>query len=245
MTPLSILCWRWKPIPLYRSSYPPRTVVALRDMVRRCYPHPHRFICITDAPHEIDPSIETIRDRGDHAALPSPHGQKNPSCYRRLRMFSGEMAALVGPRFVSLDLDTVLTDDVTPLWHRDEDIVLYGDTNPKTHYNGSMVLMTAGCRRKVWDEFDPASSPKKAKAAGFWGSDQAWLSYVLGGKEAKWTTADGVFSYRNHIRDHNNRLPDGSRLVVFHGNVDPWDHRGQSIEWVRRHYGVTTSEVAA
>lgn len=242
MRPDTVVCWRWAPIPGYRSAFGPETVNTLRAMVARWYPSLKRFICVTDSAAGIDPRVEVVPLWEEFGALPSPHGGNNPSCYRRLRMFHPDAAQWFGKRFVSLDLDCVVTGDLTPLWDRPEDVVLYGDTNPRTHYNGSMMLVAAGSRPMVWNEFDPCMSPQKARTAGFWGSDQAWLSYILGGKEAKWTRRDGVYSFRNELSAQKS-LPADARIVIFHGHTDPWASYAQlNYPWVREHY---RAEVAA
>jgi hypothetical protein len=246
MMPETVLCWRWAPQPGYRSSFGPETVNTLRAMVARHYHRPHRFVCVTDDTAGIDPRVEVMADAADFAGLASPHGRKNPSCYRRLRMFQPDIARQFGARFVSLDLDLVLTGDMTPVWDRPEPIVLFGDTNPQpgSHYNGSMILMTAGCRPFVWTEFDPLRSPDQALQGRCWGSDQGWLSYRLGAGEAKFTRADGVYSYRNDLKPTGSRLPAGAKAVVFHGADDPWGETAQRLPWVREHY-TTRAEVAA
>lgn len=242
---LDIVCWRWAPAKGYRSSYGPETVNTLAAMVRRHYHGPHRFSVITDDPKGYDPRIRVIPLWDDHAQLPSPHGRGNPSCYRRLKMYSAEAREIIGPRFVSLDLDCVITGDLGPLWDRPEDIVLWGDTNPSTFYNGSMVLMTAGARRQVWDDFDPQRSPAIAQRAGQFGSDQAWISYRLGQGEATWGTADGVYSYRNHLTRPGRPLPGGARMVMFHGHTDPWSPQAARLSWVQEHYRADPLDVAA
>lgn len=236
---ITVICWKWQPHAGYRSTYPPETVNVLRDMVRRHYPHPHRFVCVTDQPQGIDRDVEIIPAWNDFAHVPSPHGgTKNPSCYRRLRLFHPDAAQWFGDRFVSLDLDMVITGDLTPLWNRTEDVVFWGDTNPQpaSHYNGSMMLIRAGSRPHVWSRFDPKVSPSLSLKAKAWGSDQGWISYCLGGKEAKWTRSDGVYSFRNDLKGHP-KLPDNARVVVFHGRFDPWQHDVQKRwPWVKAHY---------
>lgn len=235
---LTICTFRWRPFAGYRSVYPPETVNVLRNMVRRHYRSPHRFVCITDDPTGIDPAIEIVPLWGDYAQIPNPFGAKNPSCYRRLKIYDPAIADILGPRFVHLDLDCVITGDLAPLWDRDEDFVIYGDTNPKTYYNGSLVLMNAGARAKVWKDFDPLRSPRQTKSAGFYGSDQAWISYCLGPGEKRWTSKDGVYSFRNEIKPKGmGVLPSNARLVVFHGAVDPWEPYAKThCPWVREHY---------
>lgn len=243
---LTVVTWKWPPAVGYRSTFGPETVNTLRAMVRRHYPHPHRFVCVTRETNGLDPDVEVREPWDDFAHVPSPHGAKNPSCYRRLRLFHPDAAQWFGGRFVSLDLDVVITGDVTSLWHRPEDVVFWGDTNPRTHYNGSMVLMTAGARPHVWQDFDPACSPRLAMASGAWGSDQGWISYRLGGQEAKWSRADGVYSFRNDIAAAGRTLPPNCRLVVFHGRHDPWSSYVQAnYPWVRAHYRTDVAAVPA
>lgn len=234
--PVSFVVSRWQPAEKYRSKFGPETVNTMRRMIARHYHQPHRFLCVTDQPDGIDPEVEIVPAWNDFADLPSPSGGRNPSCYRRLRYFSPDVAPVLGSRIVSLDLDTVILDDVTPLFDRPEDFVIWGDTNPRTFYNGGLWLMTAGARAQVWTEFDPETSPQLARRAGHFGSDQGWISYCLGPNEAKWTTRDGVYSYRNAVRSMR-RPPDGARLVSFHGEYDPWDESVQKHSpWIREHY---------
>lgn len=237
MQPLTVVCWRWRPDPGYRSKFAPETVNVLRAMVKRHYRHEHEFVCVTDDPKGIDPDIRIVPLWNDFADVPSPFGVKNPSCYRRLRAFARDIGDVFGPRFVSLDLDCVIVGDLDPIWNRSEDFIIWGDTNPKTDYNGSMFMLTAGARPTVYESFDPKTSPVKAMRAGKFGSDQGWISYCLGGNEAKWTKADGVYSFRNDVRYAGRLdLPKGARIVFFHGDVDPWKPLGQKHEWVRTHY---------
>lgn len=234
---LTVVCWRWRPAPGYRSKFGPQTVNILRNMVRRHYQKPHEFVCVTDDPAGIDSDIRIVPLWNDFADLPSPHGGGNPSCYRRLKAFSAEAETLFGPRFVSLDLDTVIVRDMAPVWDRSEDFVIWGDTSPRTPYNGSMFLLRAGARRQVWDTFDPKTSPSKGKEKGYFGSDQAWIGACLGDKEPKWTQHDGVYSYRNDLRVRRGDLPANARIVFFHGQYDPWMREVQTRHsWVKQHY---------
>jgi hypothetical protein len=236
---LSVVAYKWKP-PFhdYRSKFGPETVNVLKRMVDRHYTDPHRMICVTDDAEGIDPSVEIVPLWDDYASIPSPHGGKNPSCYRRLRTFSPEIGDIFGPRFVSLDLDCVIVNDMRPVWNRAEDFVIWGDTNPQpgSHYNGGMVLMNAGARPQVWQEFDPVRSPKKSLQARCFGSDQGWISYCLGPGETKWSKLDGVYSYRNDLKAKGGRLPVDARIVMFHGAHDPWGPVPQQLDWVRSHW---------
>jgi len=234
--PVSVVCWRWAPRPGYRSTFGPETVNTLRSMVRRHYREDVRFICVTDDAEGLDAGVEVVPDWKDYADLRSPHGGNNPACYRRLRAFHPDIAEVFGPRFVSMDLDCIATGDLGPIFDRDVDFAMLGDTNPTTHYNGSLLLMNAGARPQVWTQFDPNTSPKESRRAGFFGSDQGWISHCLGGGETKFGRADGIYSFRNDLQDKRG-LPADARLVIFHGRHDPWAPYVQAnYLWTGVHY---------
>lgn len=237
MRQLNFVCFKWKPPSGYRSQFGPATVNTLHRMIARHYPLPFDLICVTDDARGIEPHIRTVKLWSDHANLPSPHGPGYPSCYRRLKMFSSEAAALFGPRFVSLDLDVVICSAIAPLFDNELEFKIYGDTAKGTPYNGSLILHTAGTRRQLWERFDPLFSPRLGISHKYIGSDQAWIAACLGGAEPKFSAADGVYSFRNEIEPKGGALPKDARIVIMHGHVDPWMPLMQArYPWIREHY---------
>jgi hypothetical protein len=182
--------------------------------------------------------VETFPLWNDHAEVPNPGGTHNPSCYRRLKVFSSDAKKWFGDRLVSVDLDTIIVADITSLFDVDVDFKIWGESDfPKTQwYNGSLWYLRTGTRTKVWTEFNPKYSPGTARRAGGKGSDQGWLSYILGRKEATWGRKDGIYSFRKHILPKGGHLPSDAKLVAFHGRHDPWTHVPQQLPWVREHY---------
>lgn len=231
---ISVVTFKWKPPPQgYRSTFTSAHVNILFAMVRRHYPKPFRFICVTDDAKGLKAGVEAVPLWSDHAGLYSPIGKHQPSCYRRLKLFSADAGATFGERIAMLDLDVVITGDLSPLFDRPEPFVIWGDTHPRTFYNGSFYVFSAGAVRELWDDFDPTTSPKRARAAGFFGSDQAWISYRLGAGRPTFGQADGIYSFRKHIYPSGGKLPGDARLVVFHGKFDPWSPIPQRLAWVR------------
>lgn len=234
---LTVVAWCWKPPANYRSQFNASHVNKLKEMVARHYAKPHRFVCVTDMPNGMN--CETIPLWPDHSRLLHPYGQRNPSCYRRLRIFSKEAREIFGERVVSIDLDCVITDDLSPLWDCPEDFKIWGETNKANPYNGSMFIHTIGTRTQLWEKFDPMTTPHATRRAGYFGSDQAWMALCLGHGEARWTKADGVYSFRNHIKPTPGMLlPKNARVVFMHGVEDPWGRMCQKLSWVRTHWGV-------
>lgn len=236
LEPLTVVTFLWKPPEGYRSKYTTAHVDVLRRMVRRNYPHPHRFVLITDDPTGLqERDIEVFELWPDLGNLKNPNGSNNPSCYRRLRLFAPTPGKWLGERFVCVDLDTVIVGDLTPLWDRPEDFVIWKSPGARLNpYCGSMFMLRTGTRPRVWLDFDEETSPKMTRAANFFGSDQAWIALCLGPDEATWGPAEGAYSFRTEIG--SKPLPENARIVFFHGIPDPWDAGPQRRPWVRRNY---------
>jgi len=237
---VNFVTYKWKAPPGYRSQFGPQQVNIWRRMILRHYVGQARFICVTDDPAGIDSEIEIVPLWNHLRDLKSPHGPGNPACYPRLFGYSEEAEEFFGPRFMATDLDILIAgarDSLNQLVDVPDDFKIWGDTAKNTPYNGSLTLMTAGARKQVWETFDPVESPKRARALGYIGSDQAWIGACLGPGEKKWTAADGVYSYRNEIQHVGGHLPANARIVVFHGSIDPWSPYARARHpWVLENY---------
>lgn len=233
---LTIVTFLWKPPAGYRSKFTGEHVNVLRRMVKRHFKAPHRFVCVTDDPSGItEKGIELFELWPDLADVRNPSGIKNPSCYRRLRLFARNAGDWLGPRFVCLDLDCVIVGDMRPLWFRQDDFVIWRSPTTGGFYNGSMFMLRAGARPEVWTDFDPVISPRETRDARLYGSDQAWIGYKLGGQESTWNADDGVYSYRVQVKPER-QLPENARIVFFHGKPDPWDPEMRSVPWIAKNY---------
>jgi hypothetical protein len=225
---ITVLLWKWKQ-KNYRSKFTAENVNIMTRMIGRNLDLPHRFLCITDDPEGIECETHPLWDEPN---IPLREGR--PNCYRRLKVF-GEFGKELGDRLLSIDLDTVITGNITPLIDRPEDFVIWGDTAKNTLYNGGFWLMKPGTRTQVWDTFTPMA-PRITQKLGIVGSDQAWISHVLGPGEAMWGTKDGVYSYRNHLKHGLLPKPADARIVFFHGAFDPDGDHAQQHRWVRENY---------
>lgn len=230
----SIVCWMWNE---GFREYRPEHVNALAKMVKRHLREPHRFICITDETEGFSPDVEVIQTPAAAkrlADLRSPEGKRFPSCYRRLWMFSEE-AKVLGDRVLLIDIDLVVVADLAPVFDHPQEFVgwrPFRDWGNQCRFGGGIYLLTPGTRTQVWTEFKGNESVQKARAAGFRGSDQAWLSYMLGGKEVYWGRDSGIYSIRD-MKGTEAILPPDARLVQFNGPVKPWL---SPLPWVRDHW---------
>jgi hypothetical protein len=198
-------------------------------MVERHLSLPHTLACVTDTPEGLRDDIEIIVPPGDFVGIETPTwGGGLPNCFRRLAMFRPDAADIFGERFVCMDTDCVIADSLDPLFERDEDLIMYRGTNFSRPYNGSMMMLTAGCRPKVYNLF----KPELASKAGYQyvGSDQSWISYVLGEGEAVWGHEDGVAWF-------GSRWNRDTRIMFFPGHPKPWHLVGRSKLVTDNYYG--------
>jgi hypothetical protein len=105
------------------------------------------------------------------------------------------MAELIGPRFVSIDLDVVIIGDVTEIFTQKEDFVIWGEHYRKSPYCGSFFIMDAGCRADVYDSFDIKAYPPKMNGRYPYGTDQDHICRCLYPREKMLTAKDGIYSF--------------------------------------------------
>lgn len=233
---LTVVCWIWRG----ERVYLPEHVNVMRSMFARHLHVEHRVVCITDETEGFAPGVVVMSTPTAARALAdvkTPEGERMPSCYRRLWLFSEE-ARVLGERVLLTDVDLVLTGDITHLVRREEAFVGWLPRtswgNPK-RVAGGLYLMSPGTHPEVWEEFGPEGIAA-ARAAGYRGSDQAWLSYKLGGRVALWEQRSGIYALSDFGRGRL-PLPRDARVVQFAGHVKPWDCVGKpGMRWVDDHY---------
>lgn len=234
---ISFVCWKWNKLEGRRRHFHSQHVNVLQAMVRRHYPEPHRFICVTDDDEGLDPSIEAIAMPVRFDDLPSPQGERFPSCYARLWNFSAAAAAVLGERIFCLDIDLIIVRDLRPLVARREAFVGWCDERFKWNkIAGGAYLMTTGAMTHVWDRFDPNVSPGQASAAGNNGSDQGWMSYCLYPPPARWGAEDGLVKI-NWCPTGTGAPPPGVRIAFTSGKSPPWSYEEQQkYPWIMDHW---------
>lgn len=223
---ITVLTWLWSQ-PEGRTQYTKEHVWIWADMVSRNLAMSHRLACVTTET-DLPPNVERIEPPGEFEDVQPKWGPRKPNCFRRLVMFRRDAAKTFGKRFVSMDLDCVVGGQLDPLFDRPEDLVLFRGTSPSRPYNGSLMLIKAGCRPKVYGDFDQAGADASGEA--FHGSDQAWLAHKLGWGEKTWSERDGVFHY-GPVWVQN---PRRSRLLFFPGKLKPW-----TLAQIRMHSFIT------
>lgn len=202
----TIVVFKWRPLAGYPLKFSSGDVNTLYERMKKHYPEMQRFVCVTDDAKGLNNSIESAALGSLYSNLRNPSWRRGPGCHRRLMMYSPKFERIAGPRFACVDIDIKPVGKLAPIFDRTEDFVGWRsgrkDGKRQEQFGGALVMMNAGARARVWETFckDPDAAIATALAAGYHGSDQAWVSYCLDKDgEAYWTEADGVYYYRKLV----------------------------------------------
>lgn len=230
---LTVVCWRWKR-PDGSNLFGPEYVNRLQSMLARHLHRPHQLVCVTDDRTGIDPSIRCER---------ITEFQGTPRCRRRMAQYNRTFAASLGTRILSIDLDVVIVDDITPLIDRQEPLVMW-----RVGYagvmSGSFVLYDYAALHGAYAAYaaDPDGYP--AATGERFASDQAMVNHYLRGQGRDvphWTDADGLVTYYGKgyerfehlgVGPNQPELPPGARIVVL-GSADKAVMDAGAHWWIR------------
>lgn len=202
----------------------------LRRQIDRNLTLPHEFVVMgDDRPEGLDPAIrfEPMRRK---TVIPN-------TMLAKLNLFRPDMAWCIGRRIFYMDLDTVVVGNLDAIAGRSEPLVLwYHPRRGQGHaayYNTSFILLDAGVRPDIWEEFDRERSGVLTRQRGWRSSDQDWVSYCVGPDAPVWTQADGVYWWR---QIGAGPLPKNAAIVTYPGMNDPsMPHIQQIQPWIARH----------
>jgi len=235
-----ILCMKWG------TKYGPEYVNRLYAMVRKHLPGEFRFVCLTDDGHGI---------HADVTCLPIPPLDLPPGIpergWTKLTTFEADLHGLRGTALF-LDLDVVIVDDITPFFELPGEFLIIHDWKRpwRVTGNSSVYRFELGAHADVLAKFRAEHEDVRRRLR----NEQAFLSEVLHaqGRLSYWP-ADWCCSYKYHCIPRWPLsywkvpvLPAGTRIVVFHGEVNPPDaivgrrnRRGRRVRpapWVAEHW---------
>jgi len=193
------------------GEYRPDHVIRLRDQVRR---HSDLdFICLSDL---AVPGIDVI---------PLRHGW--PGWWAKMEMFRPDIV----DDLLYLDLDSAVVGDLSDLAGIGRTAIMRDVYRP-SGLQSSIMFLADRDRGPVWRSFVADAARWMHRFRG--GGDQAFLERVWRNRlPAIWQDQlpGQVVSYKVHVRPAqrpgrefgNGSLPDGARVVVFHGKPRPWE----------------------
>jgi len=232
--PLSVVVWKWKN-KVGWIDYTSEQVNRQYNQLKRFMGVPFNYYCATDDPVGLNKEIRVVDINSVSCGRPhySDSGILLKPNYRRLRLFSREMKGYFGSRIMQLDLDMVVTGDISHIAKRTEPFIIWRSHSQGRYrnfaLNTSLILMDTGAMEHVWLEFKKRKefTAIAAKACGWVGSDQAVIAHLTYKNDSDPPTfgkQDGIYAFRDDPKEcQGDELGQGVKLVSFHDRFNPAD----------------------
>ena len=202
-TKISVICLKWGT--MYSSDY----VNKLYSSILRNTTVPFDFYCFTEDATGLNPNI---------LIKPLKYNTLE-GWWNKVYLFSDEIG--IGGRIFYVDLDTVITGDITNIMSVDTGFVVLRDfytgiaksiTN-QTHVGSGLMSWDAGSLTHLWTNFikDPNKAIKETLPHG----DQRW---IMNNQPTRTYWQDlfpgQILSFKVHCRQG---LPNDGRIICYHG----------------------------
>lgn len=235
-----VLCMKWG------TKYGPEYVNRLYAMVARHLRGDFEFVCLTDDDRGV---------RAEVRCLPIPSLALPPGIpergWTKLTTFEADLHGLQGTALF-LDLDIVIVGDITLFFEAPGEFLIIHDWKRpwRVTGNSSVYRFRVGAHADVLAEFRATQEEVRLRLR----NEQAFLSEVMHrqGRLAYWP-ADWCRSFKYHCIPRwpanywtEPSFPASTRIVIFHGEVNPPDAlKGQRnrrfryirpATWVSRHW---------
>ena len=187
--------------PKYPSDYANRLCRAVRR-----HGHEGSFYCLTDGPAGLERDIITL--------------PVSPLCegwWHKIYLFSWDHG--IAARLLYMDIDMVVTGSLEDFLRYDGDFATGSRFNRPDQINSTVMSIPPGYGRQVWNTFvDYRSMVMRS-----FGGDSRFLESIIGPRtrRSQEMFPGQLVSYKKHVRGGS--LPEGARLVSFHGKPDPED----------------------
>lgn len=159
---------------------------------------PHRFLCITD--QNVD-GVDCI-----------PPVVNYQGWWQKIGLF---YPGLTDGQAMYLDLDVVVTGSLDEMVAKYTNGGLWMTRNwsPSGHggWQSSVMFWSGDAGEQIWDQFDYDNDSNR-----LWG-DQEFITELMGERVNEMDPGE-VVSYKYHCRGKG--LPDGAKIVAFHGKPD-------------------------
>lgn len=207
------------------SPYNKDYVLRLAHSVRRNLPMSHRVICLTDDIRE------TVYDENNCIQW-EPLLHNWPRWWSKVEMWRPDLERY--GRFLYIDLDMVVTGDLTDIASYDGDAAVTYDFGYDVPSQTLMNYAPGACR-EIWDTFN--KNPDKWMQGGDEMKAPFWGDQILTTKAFSGTFDNMQKLFPGQIRSFkmecSEALPQNTRIVSFHGSPKP---HGVSLDWVSKNW---------
>ena len=236
----TVLCMKWG------TKYGPEYVNRLYAMVARHLRGPFDLVCLTDDHRGVREEVRCLPIPS--LALPPGIPERG---WTKLTTFEANLHGLEGTALF-LDLDVVIVGDITPFFEAPGEFLIIHDWKRPWRITGnsSVYRFQIGAHADVLAEFRATQEQVRSRLR----NEQAFLSEVMHrqGRLAYWP-AHWCSSFKYHCIPawptsywREPRFPAGTRIVIFHGEVNPPDALAgrrnrrfrhiQPAHWVAEHW---------
>lgn len=220
---VNVLCMKWG------TKYGPEYVNRLFHMVQRNLSLPFRFTCLTDDTTGLEAGIETLPI--PEIEIPARHAH---SPWRKLTLFSERLGDLRG-KALFLDLDLIILQPIDDFFSYSEKFSIIENWSQRGRGigNSSVYCFEIGGHPEVLAYYQQHSAGVLQRHS----NEQIYLSRKIGDIDFWPPTWCRSFKYhaipRGPMRYFKSpRIPEGCRILVFHGHPNPdaamiGDYRGR------------------
>lgn len=177
-----------------------------------------RGVCLTDDPRTVPEGVEAIEPP------PGLAGWWNKVALFKPGMFPA------GSRVLYSDLDTIPVGNLTDMAAYDGPFAIMRDPYHPEHMGSSLMAWEAGELDHIWTRFDEGGAPQFDPRG-----DQRWIETVQPQADYWQDMLPGqIVSFKADCWSAGG-IPDGARLVVFHGQPRPHQCQARYIKelWTR------------
>jgi hypothetical protein len=222
---LTITTWLWG------TKYDQSDVAKLYGGLKRNLKQPFRFILFSSQPYNLP--------KAERYPIPIRDMELTyvPGCFARLRMFDPEFQAAhrINGRLVCIDLDTVLTGNLDPLFDRSEPFVILQGANSLNPcpYTGALMMLRTGAYPQLWSDFNIATVAQIPFHE--FPDDQGWIHFKVPDAAGWKAGKNGVYAFCKPGWPSGTYLPRDARLVTFNGWRSPKEF-SRSCDWIRKYW---------
>jgi len=231
----NVICIKWG------SKFTSLYVNKLYSMVKRNLKRDFRFVCMTDNPEGINEEIEVkdipltgIEDFDKRHPWVLAHG------WLKLAAFASPLHDLKGPTLF-LDLDVVIVDNIDCFFEQEGEFIAIKEWDKRKKDvtgNTSVFRFNPGAHADALEYLKNNISSVYARAR----NEQEFITgYVASQGKLTYWPQKWCRSFKRHCLPKPlgwfapSRIPEGAKVIVFHGKPDPHDTiKGISGKWYRR-----------
>jgi len=234
---VNVICLKWGTV------YGPEYINKLYSMVSRHLSLPFRFICMTEHGESLHEKVE-VWPLPEFEEPPWEYAKVCPA-WRKLALFKPGLANMKG-KVLFLDLDVVIVDSIDALFSFSNKLAIIENWYQPNRLIGqaSAICFEAGQPQNVLNHY--LDNPLNVLTN--YRTEQAYITGYLGQEGFDYFPDSWCRSFKKHclssglagVKRASSRIPEGAKIVVFHGCPNPPDAIkgvwGKKMPWYKRWY---------